>query len=74
MPYQSKRQSDRQWAAHRDTEYLGSFVTKEEAALAYARALGPEASAAQALKEPALTAEEVVRLAEDEQLQLVRST
>ena len=64
------------WAArdyHRRTEYIGCYKTIPEAALAYARHLGP-ASSEQAAARTAMTAKEAERQAEEEGLQLVTSS
>ena len=54
--------------------YLGLYATAEEAALAYARELGPEGSkAAAAVAEPAMTAEQAEAAAAEEGLTLVRA-
>ena len=58
-------------------QHLGTFGTAEEAALAYARALGPEGSAAAAAKwdrEAPMTPEEAIERAAAEGLTLVRSS
>jgi len=69
-PYGAQRKRDGK------REHLGYFTTAEEAALAYARALGPEgcAAAAAARAEVSMTAEEAQRLAAAEGLVLVRSS
>jgi hypothetical protein len=53
---------------------LGIFATPEEAALAYARHLGPAASHAAAAERELLSPQEVEQLATDEGLTLVRSS
>ena len=52
---------------------LGSFLTSEEAALCYARYLGPERSAAEAAEAGAAETDDPVAVAASEGLQLVRS-
>jgi hypothetical protein len=57
------------------SEYLGTAATAEEAALLYARHLGPEASAAAAAAAAVpLTAVEAEQLAAEEGLMLVRTS
>eukprot|EP00966_Prymnesium_polylepis_P175632 4064859-Prymnesium_polylepis.1 len=62
-------------AVYKHNVIPGRFATAEEAALAYARKLGPEASAAAADVEAAQppTVEEVLRMVADEDLTLVPS-
>ena len=68
-PYQLKISLDGR------TEHIGSYATPEEAALAYARLIGPEASAREAAEAttPPMTPEEAIATAAAEGLQLVRS-
>ena len=55
-------------------QHLGRYATAEEAALAYARELGPEGSkAAAAVAEPAMTAEQAEAAAAEEGLTLLRA-
>ena len=67
-PYQLKLSLDGR------TSHIGSYATPEEAALTYARLIGPEASAREAAEAaPAMTPEEALAAAEAEGLTLVRS-
>ena len=68
----STTRSGRFNATRNASEYLGATATAEEAALLYARHLGPEASAAAAAAAVPLTAMEAEQLAAEEGLTLVR--